>query len=211
VTVGCCIVARRPLGVSGVLGRFVNLRAELEVERRRALMACGGDGALEAALLAATEKAFGPGTQEGFAVAPPAASAARAPPLPPAASARTVRHNCKLECASAAARPTLGAHACFLAAIVLGAALVQLSRGGWRPTFELCPAFARAVGGGWKAALALAAGGVLVGAGTTLSGGCSTGHGLSGCSRLQPAGVAATASYMAAAVLVSFVLAGRLS
>jgi hypothetical protein len=59
VTVGCCVVARRPLGVSGVLARFVRLRAELDDERRRRALAAD-EGAVEAALLAATAEAFGP-------------------------------------------------------------------------------------------------------------------------------------------------------
>ncbi len=55
---------------------------------------------------------------------------------------------------------------------------------------------------------ALAVGGLLVGIGTSVSGGCSTGHGLSGCSRLQPAGVAATATFFATAVAASLLLDG---
>jgi uncharacterized membrane protein YedE/YeeE len=64
-------------------------------------------------------------------------------------------------------------------------------------------------GGGWGY-LGLAVGGLLVGVGTTVSGGCSTGHGLTGCARLQPAGVAASATYVGVAVLVSLLLGWRL-
>ncbi|HEX2297438.1 MAG TPA: YeeE/YedE thiosulfate transporter family protein, partial [Pseudonocardiaceae bacterium] len=49
-------------------------------------------------------------------------------------------------------------------------------------------------------------GGVLVGFGTRLAGGCSSGHGLSGCGRLRPVSILATAVFFGAAVIVSFLL-----
>ncbi len=203
VTVGCCVVARRPLGVSGVLARFVRLRVELDDERRRRALAAD-EAAVEAALLAATAEAFGPGTprEAGAGDAP---SHARSPG--PILSGDGGRRGCA-DCAAAKSRPTLAGHAIFLAAIALGGVAVQLWRGGWSPAFDMGPTFARLFGGGARGALVLVAGGVLVGAGTSMSGGCSTGHGLSGCSRLQPASLAATALYVAAAVGVSLLLDG---
>jgi uncharacterized protein len=200
VTVGCCVVARRPLGVSGVLARFVRLRAELEHERcRRALAA---DEALaEAAMLAATAEAFGPAAAHDD-------GAARAPTPPPGPGPIVAGRRGCADCATAGSRPTLAGHAVFLAAIALGGLAGQLWRGGWTPTLDMGPTFAHLFGGGARGALVLAAGGLLVGAGTSLSGGCSTGHGLSGCSRLQPASLAATATYVAAAVLASLLLEG---
>jgi hypothetical protein len=56
----------------------------------------------------------------------------------------------------------------------------------------------------------LVLGGALVGFGTTLAGGCSSGHGLFGCARLQPGSLLATASFFGAAVGVSLVLKGGL-
>ncbi|WP_460915869.1 YeeE/YedE family protein [Plantactinospora veratri] len=49
-------------------------------------------------------------------------------------------------------------------------------------------------------------GGVLVGFGTRLAGGCSSGHGLNGCGRLHPDSIVATAVFFGTAVLVSFLL-----
>jgi uncharacterized membrane protein YedE/YeeE len=49
-------------------------------------------------------------------------------------------------------------------------------------------------------------GGVLVGFGTRLAGGCSSGHGLSGCGRLRPVSIVATAVFFGTAVGVSFLL-----
>ncbi|GGH60225.1 YeeE/YedE family protein [Frigidibacter albus] len=47
----------------------------------------------------------------------------------------------------------------------------------------------------------LVAAGLLVGLGTRLAGGCTSGHGVCGLSRLSPRGIAATAAYLAAGVL----------
>jgi hypothetical protein len=206
VTVGACIVGRRPLGVSGILSRFVDLPGELRAERRRTAMASTDDRALEAALLAATLEAFGPLPLAG--PAPGDAPAAGAPGLPEAAEPAAGRA-CAGRCGEAVARPTLGAHAVFLVAMVAGAFLVQLGRGGWHLSFSLGEAFERVVASGPAGLAALLGGGLLVGAGTAISGGCSTGHGLSGCSRLQPAGVAATVTFFGVAALVSRLLAGR--
>jgi uncharacterized membrane protein YedE/YeeE len=49
-------------------------------------------------------------------------------------------------------------------------------------------------------------GGVLVGFGTRLAGGCSSGHGLNGCGRLRPVSLVATAVFFGTAVAVSFLL-----
>jgi uncharacterized protein len=60
---------------------------------------------------------------------------------------------------------------------------------------------------GALAFVALFVGGILVGAGTTLAGGCTSGHGLVGCARMQPGSLAATASFFGTAIAVSFALA----
>ena len=49
-------------------------------------------------------------------------------------------------------------------------------------------------------------GGFLVGFGARMAGGCTMGHGLSGCGRLQPVSFAATASFFGAAIAVSIAL-----
>ncbi|MDD2878597.1 MAG: YeeE/YedE family protein [Acidiphilium sp.] len=46
--------------------------------------------------------------------------------------------------------------------------------------------------------------GLLVGVGTALGGGCTSGHGICGLSRLSPRSIAATATFMALAVMVVF-------
>ncbi len=75
-------------------------------------------------------------------------------------------------------------------------------------TIELAPGPSlRQLYGPW-ALVALALGGALVGAGTRMAGGCTSGHGLSGCARLVPSSLIATGCFMAAAVATSLLLKG---
>jgi hypothetical protein len=52
----------------------------------------------------------------------------------------------------------------------------------------------------------LVAGGLLVGFGTRLGGGCTSGHGICGIARLSPRSIAATAIFMAVAMATVFVM-----
>ncbi len=55
-------------------------------------------------------------------------------------------------------------------------------------------------------AAALIAGGLLVGFGTRLGAGCTSGHGVCGVARLSPRSIAATVTFMAAGFLTVFVI-----
>ena len=68
------------------------------------------------------------------------------------------------------------------------------------------PAFADIVVDGPLLWPNLFVGGVLVGIGTRMAGGCSSGHGMSGCSRLQPVSLVATSVFFGTAVAVSSLL-----
>lgn len=63
-------------------------------------------------------------------------------------------------------------------------------------------------GDGIGAWAALFGGGLLVGFGTQMGGGCTSGHGLAGCGSFQPGSLLSTALFFGAAVLTSFALAG---
>lgn len=49
-------------------------------------------------------------------------------------------------------------------------------------------------------------GGVLIGWGTRMSGGCTSGHGLCGVSRAQPGSFVATCAFFGTGIVVSFLL-----
>jgi uncharacterized membrane protein YedE/YeeE len=61
-----------------------------------------------------------------------------------------------------------------------------------------------------RSAVAIAAAGLLVGVGTRLANGCTSGHGVCGVGRLSPRSVAATGAFMATGVITAVVL-GRLA
>lgn len=99
----------------------------------------------------------------------------------------------------------------FLLAIAIGGAIAGKVGGvPWGQT-TMAPEFHRLFGRGAVALAVLFGGGVLVGFGTRWSGGCTSGHGLSGCGRLQPASLIATAVFFGVAIAVSFLLEKVLS
>lgn len=175
------LLVRRMMGVSG---RFSAL-----VDRLRYGPAPDfDDEALLAAVEQATLEAFG-----GQALPAAAASA-------PAPSAPRVR------------RPqAVVAHLAFLLGLAAGGLCSALLAGA-RPAFalrsELVP---RLVGSSsWAQAALLFTGGLLVGFGTRMSGGCTSGHGLCGTSRFQVGSLAATAAFFGAGIATSFVLGALL-
>ena len=84
----------------------------------------------------------------------------------------------------------------FLLGLVCGAAVVALLQGGLTVRMQA---------GGWT----LAAAGLLVGFGTRLGGGCTSGHGVCGLARRSPRSLAATLTFISVAMLTVFLL-GRL-
>ncbi len=148
---------------------------------------------LIAAMRAATEAAFGASAMEL-----PEPESARAP-----LSVRSVER--------VGDQPTSTTHLLFLGALLVGGLLSALLGGSAGVTSTLHgDLFARVAQGSslGKAAL-LVGGGVLVGAGTRMAGGCTSGHGLCGVSRFQKGSLLATVGFFGAGVATSLLL-GRL-
>lgn len=80
----------------------------------------------------------------------------------------------------------------FLGGLVLGAGGYALATGGLPQQLQGGPAL-------------MAAAGLLVGFGTRLGSGCTSGHGICGIARLSPRSLAATATFMATGLLTVFV------
>jgi len=181
VTVAFQALLGRSLGVSGIYAQLLRWREERQQDEARRALFERGD-ALLGALRQATERRFGTsGANEdeaGAVEASPATSSTRLP-----------RH--------------LGAT--FLSFVFLGGVLSGLL-GHAGVQLDLGSDFARIMGSGWKAGLALLGGGFLVGFGTRMAGGCTSGHGLNGCARFQPGSLVATATFFGAAVVTSFLL-----
>lgn len=110
-----------------------------------------------------------------------------------------------------ATQQTSSAHLVFLGGLALGGLISALAAGAFSPSFSLHgDAFARLTGGSpLRTVGILFVGGLFVGAGTRMAGGCTSGHGLCGVSRFQPGSLAATAAFFGAGIAVSLLL-GRL-
>jgi hypothetical protein len=94
----------------------------------------------------------------------------------------------------------------FLIGIVLGGTLFAVIAGG--PDFHGYGWLTRHIHGSTRAVIApiLLLAGVAIGYGAKLSGGCTSGNGLSGNAMLSPASFAATATFFATAIVVSFAI-----
>jgi uncharacterized membrane protein YedE/YeeE len=185
-----------------VLARFTRVGEELEFDRGVAAVTGVDQAALEAEMLAMTLEAFG---NTGEHRADPAAARtsgaeASAGAMEPAAHASAIGRAC-------APVPPLGAHLTFLAMLVAGGALVALLRGSWGA--GLGADLPARIAGGPASLGVLAGGGLLVGFGTALCGGCSAGHGLTGTGRLMPGSLVSTGVFFAAAVATALLLSGR--
>lgn len=180
VAIAFLIATGGVLGVSGSYARVVAWRETRERERAERAMPDDAK-ALEAMLIAATLEEFG-GTM-------PEELKAEAAPQP-----------------AARKRLSLSLHALLLASIALGGLLSALLSGSLALGWDLEAEFVSTLGDGWRGGACLVVGGMLVGFGTSMAGGCTSGHGLSGCSRFQIGSIAATSIFFGTGILVSLLL-----
>ncbi len=188
VTLAFWLLMRAPLGVSSSWDRIVHWREEEEYARKERAMLERGDE-LKDAMLAETIAQFG---KEAVAkmLAQQRAAAAKA------AAARTAERR----------RVPWQAHVTFLAMMMIGGLLASVMRGHFQLQLGLGAEYTRLFGSGPHVWALLLVGGFLVGFGTRMAGGCTSGHGLSGCSRLQPGSLVATAAFFGTAVVTSLIL-----
>jgi uncharacterized membrane protein YedE/YeeE len=185
ITVAFWWMLRRPLGVSGSWQTVVHWRearrlaqAELAMRREPAL---AGD-----ALMAATIAQFGAAATYGTIGHAPEASA-------------NSKHRFRR-------RIPWTAHAVFLLALATGGLISAFVNGGFAFHWNMGPGHELLFGGGFSSYVALLLGGLAVGFGTQMAGGCTSGHGLSGCARFVPASLLATAVFFGSAVGFSFLM-----
>lgn len=90
-----------------------------------------------------------------------------------------------------------------LAGLVVGGFLSAVTGGGWQPTWEL-GTFDAVIGLGPIGKLAwMFVGGLLIGFGTRLAGGCTSGHGIFGMSNFELPSVITTVSFMAGGIVTT--------
>lgn len=193
VAIGHWLLVGKLLAVSGRFTKLVDrVRFGPETEAAEAV----DDEALVAALQAATLAEFGlPGPPPGADEPAAAVALAPAPVAAPALESVAV---------SASGQPWW-LHVVFLLALGAGGAASALLAGAIQPSFDVRgDAFHALMGRGTWVALGL--GGFLVGFGTRMAGGCTSGHGLCGVSRLQRGSLAATAAFFGSGIATAFVL-----
>ena len=197
-TINYAVTTDRSFGVSGAWDRVLHWRAERRVERVNARFA--DERVLTAALVAATADQFGAG------------SAAPAADPTPHGDARAPRQDGQSPAAPSFSLESLlpaplVSQVALLLSIFVGGCVAAVTAGRFQLRLDMGHAFDQIVTDNPIAMVgALFIGGVLVGFGTRLAGGCSSGHGLNGCGRLQPVSIVATAIFFGTGVLVSFLL-----
>lgn len=231
ITVGYIWWTGRGLGVSGAWEKTLQWRARRRVERLDDAARASDDAFAELIMRSLAEDAPGlvgagaaaagatSGTAAGttaFGMAGPPGVGARAsaaglpvysgPNGAPAVS--VARHAPVAPSAAPPDRPLpVLCYAVLLAAIFVGGMIGAVTSGTFQLRWDMGPGFADIVTANPALMIpCLFLGGLLVGFGTRMAGGCSSGHGLTGCSRLQPVSLVATATFFGTAVAVSFLL-----
>jgi len=93
-----------------------------------------------------------------------------------------------------------------LAGLLLGGVLSAVVGGGWAPTWDL-GVFDAVIGWGPAGKVAwMFVGGMFIGFGTRMAGGCTSGHGIFGLSNFERSGMLATVSFMATGVITTNVI-----
>ncbi len=198
------VLLRRSLAVSGRYSALVDrLRWGKPAEESSSM----SQEELLAAMRALTAEQFGEEALEGEPGLPEGL-----PELPEAGACGAGECGISEPLAAAPAPMKMLEHVLFFGGITLGGALSWYLASGTAPVFALRSEIFQELFGGspWLSPLVLFAGGMLVGAGTRMAGGCTTGHGLCGMSRLQVGSLVATVSFFGTGVVVSFLLGALL-
>ncbi|MDF1667110.1 MAG: YeeE/YedE thiosulfate transporter family protein [Planctomycetota bacterium] len=184
---GFCFFMKTPLGVSGFFRRVLFFRANLQKERMQAAMKAN-QASVQEALQQATAAHMAELSEDDRKLL----EAHKKVP--------------KTKRSGKAVVVSLSASAIYLLFIVVGGFVGQFLNGSWTVAYQPSGSFNDLVAGPELFIPALILGGVLVGFGTSMSGGCTSGHGLSGTARLQPGSLVSTASFFGTAIVVAFIL-----
>ncbi|MQA24972.1 MAG: YeeE/YedE family protein [Micromonosporaceae bacterium] len=197
VTINYTLTTDRSFGVSAAWDRVLHWRAERRIERLEDQFT--DQRALAEALTAATQQF------DDRPVAPASHPPARSDAP---ASGQQIGQPAVGSAPVASHRPApLVTQAALLLSILVGGWIAAVTSGRFELRADMGQGFREIVTGNPTTMIGvLFLGGVLVGFGTRLAGGCSSGHGLSGCGRLRPVSLLATAVFFGTAVLVSLLL-----
>lgn len=187
----CCanfILLRRLLGVSGSWAKVVGWRESRKLEKASQHLVQNQDE-ISSALMAETLAEFGEDALQEFQSKPEA-----------------VVEKKKVALDNLESSTPWTVHLTFLICMFIGAIGIASVTGQFELRHELSPVHSQIFGEPWEVWLALLFGGMMVGFGTQMAGGCSSGHGLSGCARLIPASLLATMVFMVSAIFLSMLM-----
>lgn len=193
LTLGSFFILRRPLGVSGSWARVVLWHQDQEIREAEAPFQERPTMLMDA-MMQATIEEFGRDLVEQ------AIEKRRGEKVDLVDSAAAIR------AITLPTREPWTSHLAFLVMLAVGGALSTYLRGDFTPEFNLGELHQQYFGSGFSYIITLLMGGAMVGFGTQLAGGCTSGHGLSGVSRLVPASIIATGFFFGTAVFVSMLL-----
>lgn len=94
-------------------------------------------------------------------------------------------------------------HVLFLVTMFFGSYIASITTTDFSLSFELSTIHSEIFENNGEAWLALLFGGMMVGFGTQMAGGCTSGHGLSGCAQLIPASLLSTVIFFGCATLLT--------
>ncbi len=189
ITLGFYLANNRTLGVSGSWTRVVQFRGDKDLDEAQDMFA-KRPKLFEDALMAATIEHFGEAEVNRFLES----RHQEKPKLEEAQPAPAVR------------RVHWTVHLAFLVSLILGGLIGTMIRGDVGIQMDMGRVHTELFGEGFAYLMTLFIGGGLVGFGTQLAGGCTSGHGLSGVSRLVPASLLATVSFFGAAIVFSMAI-----
>ncbi len=191
VTLGFSYAFGKALGVSGSWARLVTRNNDKKVREAEGSFV-GNPKLFEDALMSATIKEFGEKEVNLFLKSRQKVQSKQE------SSAEIVKIN------KMPSRIPWSAHFTFLIFLAIGGIFGSIYRGTFSLQFDLGAFHSDMFGGPIFSLVVLLLGGLMVGFGTQLGGGCTSGHGLSGVSRLTPASLIATGCFFGAAIVFSF-------
>ncbi|MCG6887041.1 MAG: YeeE/YedE family protein [Proteobacteria bacterium] len=181
------LLVGRLLGVSGSWAKVVNWKENQAIDKSKQELVQDKD-AMGSAFMAETLAEFGEGAIDEFKGEVDDANINQTVP------------------ATLDAPTPWTVHLVFLLSILVGSLLTAIYTGQFEFRLDLSNVHSQIFGTTWEVWVALLTGGMMVGFGTQMAGGCTSGHGLSGCARLIPVSILATVVFMVSAIFQSMLM-----
>jgi uncharacterized membrane protein YedE/YeeE len=191
ITISFYVITKRSIGVSGSLARTIMWRDEQAVEKEEAPFR-SNPKMFEDALMRATIEQFGKKLVNEYL----RTRNSNKSQMTSSDASNNINNNVQVS------RAPWTAHLVFLTMLSVGGFIATSLNGGFHVQWDFGAIHTQIFGSDTRFWLSLFVGGLLVGFGTQLGRGCTTGHGLHGCAKLVPASLIATGVFFGTGVLV---------